>query len=530
MTFDGSAVAASTPVGAPRVDRRRSVDVLAVIVALLLSAGLLIARSHLATTRGGGALSTAVTSTGLNTVSAHSTLNQPVVGGTNSPSGNGAWMVAADGGIFTSGDAAFFGSTGGVRLNRPIIGMAATPTGRGYWLVASDGGIFSFGDASFYGSTGGIPLNRPIVAIAPTPTGRGYWLVASDGGVFSFGDAAFHGSTGSVVLNQPIVAAVATPTGRGYWFVAADGGLFNFGDAVFAGSAAGRFSDRTVGLAAARGHGYWIAAANGQTASLGGAPDVGSAAGMTSAPFVGAAAFPADRGVRLFAADGSSTGLSPSGPSSYGVPTAPAGGSVSYSYMVTNANGTPGRWDPCTPIHYVTNLSEAPAGSASLVSHALAQVAAATGDTFINDGPTTEIPSNGRPSYQPDRYGQRWAPVVIAWAQSSQTNQLPGGNVVGEGGPTWMTAPNGDKVFVTGEVLIDRNATQSLSVGFAGSSLGELLLHELGHVMGLGHTGDATQIMYPTLTPLPQASYGAGDRTGLSAVGRSAGCLTTPAP
>ena len=51
--------------------------------------------------------------------------------------------------------------------------MAATPTGRGYWLVASDGGIFSFGDAAFYGSTGSIHLNQPIVGMAATPTGQG---------------------------------------------------------------------------------------------------------------------------------------------------------------------------------------------------------------------------------------------------------------------------------------------------------------------------------------------------------------------
>ncbi|MHB8287723.1 MAG: hypothetical protein ACYDEY_00500 [Acidimicrobiales bacterium] len=30
--------------------------------------------------------------------------------------------------------------------------MAATSDGKGYWLVGSDGGIFSFGDAKFYGS------------------------------------------------------------------------------------------------------------------------------------------------------------------------------------------------------------------------------------------------------------------------------------------------------------------------------------------------------------------------------------------
>ena len=40
------------------------------------------------------------------------------------------------------------------RLNQPIVGMAPTPSGNGYWLVARDGGVFCFGDAKFYGSTG----------------------------------------------------------------------------------------------------------------------------------------------------------------------------------------------------------------------------------------------------------------------------------------------------------------------------------------------------------------------------------------
>ena len=84
--------------------------------------------------------------------------------------------------------------------------MAATPDGRGYWLVASDGGIFSFGDARFYGSTGALTLNRPIVGMAATPDGRGYWLVASDGGIFSFGDARFYGSAGALDLTAPTVA------------------------------------------------------------------------------------------------------------------------------------------------------------------------------------------------------------------------------------------------------------------------------------------------------------------------------------
>ncbi len=107
----------------------------------------------------------------------------------------------------------------GIHLNQPIVGMAATPDGGGYWLVASDGGIFTFGDAGFFGSTGALRLNQPIVGMAATPDGGGYWLVASDGGIFTFGDAGFFGSTGAIHLNQPIVGMAATPTGTatGWW-------------------------------------------------------------------------------------------------------------------------------------------------------------------------------------------------------------------------------------------------------------------------------------------------------------------------
>jgi hypothetical protein len=153
------------------------------------------------------------------------------------PDGKGYWLVASDGGVFSFGDAEFYGSTGGMALNKPIVGMAATPDGKGYWLVASDGGVFSFGDAAFYGSTGAIALNKPVVGMAPTADGGGYWLVASDGGIFAFGDAGFYGSTGSIRLNKPIVAMSPTADGGGYWLSASDGGIFAFGDAPYEGSA-----------------------------------------------------------------------------------------------------------------------------------------------------------------------------------------------------------------------------------------------------------------------------------------------------
>ncbi len=129
------------------------------------------------------------------------------------PPNSSYWMVASDGGIFTFGNAGFYGSAGSLVLNKPVVAMASTASKGGYWLVASDGGIFNYGDASFHGSMGGKPLNAPIVGMAATPDGGGYWLVASDGGIFSFGDALFHGSMGGKPLNKPIVGMAATPTG-----------------------------------------------------------------------------------------------------------------------------------------------------------------------------------------------------------------------------------------------------------------------------------------------------------------------------
>jgi len=92
-------------------------------------------------------------------------------------------------------------------LNKPIVGMAGTPDGKGYWLVASDGGIFTFGDASFYGSMGGHSLNSQVAAMIPSPDGAGYGLVMSNSDLFDFGDAITLGLPGPYELSSPVVGA-----------------------------------------------------------------------------------------------------------------------------------------------------------------------------------------------------------------------------------------------------------------------------------------------------------------------------------
>ena len=449
-------------------------------------------------------------------------LNSPIVGMATTRSGAGYWLVAGDGGIFSFGDASFRGSTGAIHLNKPIVGMAATPTGGGYWLVATDGGIFSFGDAAFHGSTGAIGLNSPIVGMAATPTGGGYWLVAADGGIFSFGDAAFHGSTGADHLSSPIVGMAGTPTGAGYWLVGADGAVFGYGDAVNHGGAPAFSQQPVVSIVATPdGGGYWITTATGDVFTFGNAVLYGSTGGVPlTQPIVGMAGPRQGGGYWLVARDGGIFSFP-------GVPPPPP--SASYAWMATNNDGSPVRYNPCQVVHYVVNLSEAPARALTDVESSLGRISAATGIPFAYDGTTSELPSTNRAAYQPQTYGTRWAPILLAWERPGQGDFLTSGSV-GDGGSTYLaTTTLGQSAYVTGQAALD--STRALPDGFEDPvAWGPVLMHEVGHIMGIAHVGDQGQVMYPTIHPGGPRSYGEGDRAGLRAAGAASGCLSTPQP
>jgi N-acetylmuramoyl-L-alanine amidase len=236
--------------------------------------------------------------------------NAPIVGMAATHDGSGYWLVGSDGGIFSYGNARFFGSTGALRLNAPIVGIAATPSGGGYWLVARDGGIFNYGDAGFFGSAGSLHLNAPIVGMAATADGGGYWLVATDGGIFSYGDARFWGSTGGTRLNAPVVGMAASPADGGYWLVASDGGIFSYGDSQFYGSTGALHLDRpVVGMAAAPGGGYWLVASDGGIFTYGTALYLGSLGGtVLPSAVVGMAATPSGGGYWLVLGSGALAG------------------------------------------------------------------------------------------------------------------------------------------------------------------------------------------------------------------------------
>ncbi len=184
-------------------------------------------------------------------------------------------------------------------------------------------------------------------------------------------------------------------------------------------------------------------------------------------------------------------------------------------------------YDPCRPIHYVMRAANAPDGGQEMVTAGFAELSRVTGLQFVNDGGTLEAPSNERPMYQPDSYGDRWAPVLVVW---STVEESPSLRQVEEGGGTrdafgyagsWAATP-GTKdpyVYVTGQVVLNAPLLSEHAAVEGPALQPAVIAHELAHLVGLEHVDDPTQLMYP------EAGYGVyayagGDLTGLAALGR----------
>ncbi|QTE30134.1 M10 family metallopeptidase domain-containing protein [Pengzhenrongella sicca] len=184
--------------------------------------------------------------------------------------------------------------------------------------------------------------------------------------------------------------------------------------------------------------------------------------------------------------------------------------------VTADGRTVPVGWSPCRPVHYVVNPAGAPEDFADQVVLAMSDLSAATGLTFIADGVTDEPPAAPRTYFQPDRYGDRWAPVLIA-VSTEQALPTLAGDVAGVGGYVSVSDPaTGLSTAVTGDVYLDA-AILGESDPEGGPAYPPVLRHELGHLVGLGHIEDPTQLMNPTTGAV--TTYQGGDLAGLAQVG-----------
>jgi hypothetical protein len=180
----------------------------------------------------------------------------------------------------------------------------------------------------------------------------------------------------------------------------------------------------------------------------------------------------------------------------------------------------PVAYDPCRPVHVVVNARTAPAEHDELLRTALDRLNETTGLRLIVDGPTAEAPSPTREPYQPDRYPGRWAPVLVAWSDEAEDGRL-GGDVAGYAGSVSLTrSTSTESVYVTGQLVLDGAQLDDLLDRPGGVAAARaVILHELGHLVGLDHVDDSSQIMNPVGDD-DVTDYANGDRAGLALLGR----------
>lgn len=198
------------------------------------------------------------------------------------------------------------------------------------------------------------------------------------------------------------------------------------------------------------------------------------------------------------------------------VPAASAAYAFSRTQTLPDGRTSPITWSPCRPIHFVINDARAPERFAGDVRAAFAELSTVTGLVFVDDGMTTEAPDAQRSMYQPEVYGDRWAPVVVQLADPASVDVLTD-TVVGLAVAGSVHDPNaGVAHLVSGAVFLDHELLTMADVGSEPAYL-PVLRHELGHLVGLDHVEDPTQLMHPATGGV--TTYAEGDLTGLAELG-----------
>ena len=159
----------------------------------------------------------------------------------------------------------------------------------------------------------------------------------------------------------------------------------------------------------------------------------------------------------------------------------------------------PGVAYPCAPIHYVVSEAEAPPDFVQVVHGAVGKISAASGYRFFFDGMTPDR------DFEAHVTTGRAGPVLIGFATASEVPQFAG-DVIGLG----RSVPGGGARYTTGAIMLD--ATKYADQHDMAERQA-IVMHELGHVLGLDHVEDDGELM--NRRNIGRTTLGPGDLAGL---------------
>ena len=200
-------------------------------------------------------------------------------------------------------------------------------------------------------------------------------------------------------------------------------------------------------------------------------------------------------------------------------PIVVAGETGEFGFTLVGIDG-PVLHDPCVAIGWQISTPSMPPGADDVVREAVAEIAARTGLVWEDKGYTGQPATFDRPSLVFTAEWE-WAPVVIGWGTEGDNLDLEGATA-GVGGPMETPGAYGETHYLrSGTVVLDVDAfPTNLDDEGQRAQARAVIMHELGHVVGLDHVTDANELMYPASTAV--TTWGPGDLRGLAAAGAGA--------